>query len=83
MDNVAFLITPTDSYWVRDYGPWFVFDGENNPGIMDFPYNRPRPNDNNVPAAVAVTVTPLSTVMFPTVVEANVTVELAVFKYSA
>jgi agmatine/peptidylarginine deiminase len=53
MDNTAFLIAPTESYWVRDYGPWFVFDGEGNPGIMDFPYNRPRPNDNNVPAAVA------------------------------
>lgn len=53
LDNTSFLITPTDSYWVRDYGPWFVFDGDRNPGIVDFPYNRPRPNDNNVPAAVA------------------------------
>jgi len=53
MDNTSFLITPTDSYWVRDYGPWFVFDGDRNPGIVDFLYNRPRPNDNNVPAAVA------------------------------
>jgi len=53
MDNTAFLMAPTDSYWVRDYGPWFVFDGDKNPGIMDFPYNRPRPNDNNIPAAVA------------------------------
>ncbi len=51
--NTSYLITPTDSYWVRDYGPWFVFDGDRNPGIMDFPYNRPRPNDNNVPAAIA------------------------------
>lgn len=51
--NTSYLITPSDSYWVRDYGPWFVFDGDRNPGIMDFPYNRPRPNDNNVPAAVA------------------------------
>ena len=52
-ENTSFLIAPTDSYWVRDYGPWFVFDGNNNPGIMDFPYNRPRPNDDNVPVAVA------------------------------
>jgi agmatine/peptidylarginine deiminase len=51
--NTSYLITPTDSYWVRDYGPWFVFDGNDDAGIMDFPYNRPRPNDNNVPAAVA------------------------------
>ena len=26
-DNCSFLIAPTDSYWTRDYGPWFVFDG--------------------------------------------------------
>lgn len=52
-DNTAFLIAPTNSYWVRDYGPWFVFDGDKNPGIVDFPYNRPRPDDNNIPAAVA------------------------------
>lgn len=51
--NTSYIFTPTDSYWVRDYGPWFVFDGDLNAGIMDFPYNRPRPNDNNVPAAVA------------------------------
>lgn len=53
LENTAYLIAPTDSYWIRDYGPWFVFDGNKNPGIMDFPYNRPRPNDNNIPAAVA------------------------------
>lgn len=51
--NCTFLIAPTDSYWTRDYGPWFVFDGNNQPGIVDFPYNRPRPNDNNVPPVVA------------------------------
>lgn len=51
--NCSFLIAPTDSYWTRDYGPWFVFDGNNQPGIVDFPYNRPRPNDNNVPPVVA------------------------------
>jgi len=49
LDNCNFLIAPTDSYWVRDYGPWFVFDGNNQPGIVNFPYNRPRPNDNNIP----------------------------------
>ncbi len=53
LENTAYLIAPSDSYWVRDYGPWFVFDGDKNPGIVDFPYNRPRLNDNNIPAAVA------------------------------
>ncbi|PKP52246.1 MAG: hypothetical protein CVT92_09960 [Bacteroidetes bacterium HGW-Bacteroidetes-1] len=51
--NCTFLIAPSDSYWTRDYGPWFIFDGNNQPGIVDFPYNRPRPNDNNVPPKVA------------------------------
>ena len=53
LDNCSFLQAPTNSWWVRDYRPWFVLDGNNKPGIMDFPYNRPRPNDNDIPAAVA------------------------------
>ncbi len=53
MDNVDFLIAPTNSYWTRDYGPWFVFDGNGNPGIVDFPYNRPRPFDDDIPVEMA------------------------------
>lgn len=55
-DNCSFLITPfhnSDSYWTRDYGPWFVFDGNKEPGICDFPYNRNRPQDNMVPEYIA------------------------------
>ena len=53
LNNCDFLIAQSDSYWVRDYGPWFVFDGNNQPSIVDFPYNRPRPNDNNIPQKVS------------------------------
>lgn len=53
MDNCEFIIAPTNSYWTRDYGPWFVADGNNDVGIVDFPYNRPRPNDNAIPGVVA------------------------------
>lgn len=54
LDNCSFLYAQSDSYWTRDYGPWFVFDGNNQPGIVDFPYNRPqRPNDNNIPGHIA------------------------------
>lgn len=53
LENCSFMYAPTDSHWVRDYGAWFVFDGNNQPGVMDFPYNRPRPNDNNIPGHVA------------------------------
>ncbi len=51
--NCEFLHAPTNSYWTRDYGPWFVFDGNGNPGIVNFPYNRPRPLDNDIPIEVA------------------------------
>lgn len=53
MDNIDFIQAPTDSYWTRDYGPWFVIDGNGDFGVCDYPYNRPRPNDNNVPIEVA------------------------------
>ena len=52
-DNCSFLIAQSDSYWTRDYGPWYVFDGNKQPGIVDFPYDRPRPNDNLIPVKVA------------------------------
>ncbi len=48
MDNVEFLIMPTNSIWVRDYGPWFVFDGNGEQAIIDHIYNRPRPDDDQV-----------------------------------
>lgn len=48
MANLSFFVTPTDSYWTRDYAPWFIFDGNGEFGTVDFRYNRPRPNDNNV-----------------------------------
>ncbi len=51
--NCTFIIAPTNSYWTRDYGPWFVFDGNDDIGIVDFEYNRPRPADNAIPQKVA------------------------------
>ena len=48
-----FLIAPTDSYWTRDYGPWFESDSADQIGIVDFPYNRPRPNDDEIPKKMA------------------------------
>jgi len=53
LDNCSFLYAPTDSYWVRDYGPWFAFDGNKQPGIVNFPYNRNRPNDNDIPIRIS------------------------------
>ncbi len=50
VDNCSYLIAPTESYWVRDYGPWFMFNGNGIQGIVDCIYNRPRPNDDDIPA---------------------------------
>lgn len=52
MDNVYFIIAPTNSIWTRDYGPWFIFDGEGNQGIADHIYNRPRPADDLIPQVI-------------------------------
>ena len=52
MNNVQFINCQTDTYWIRDYGPWFIFNGESQPGIVDFIYNRPRPYDDAVPGHV-------------------------------
>jgi agmatine deiminase len=54
LSNCIFKIAPLDSYWTRDYGPWFIMTNNNTIAIVDFPYNRPtRPNDDNVPVFLA------------------------------
>jgi len=30
MANVRYIITNNDSYWIRDYGPWTIMEGNNN-----------------------------------------------------
>ena len=47
--NISFFNVRTDSIWVRDYGPWFILDGQGKFGIVDTIYNRPRPNDDKMP----------------------------------
>lgn len=53
MDKVRIITAETDSWWTRDFGPWFIVNDSNKFAICDFPYNRPRPNDNNVPVISA------------------------------
>lgn len=52
MDHCLFVNAPTDSYWVRDYGPWYIFE-DREPAIVDNRYNRPRPNDDNISGVFA------------------------------
>ena len=50
MNQVEWIIAPSNSIWTRDYGPWFVFDGNGDIAIINHYYNRPyRPDDNNIP----------------------------------
>ena len=52
MGNVTFVNAQSDSYWVRDYGPWYIFE-DRHPAIIDNVYNRPRPNDDNMSGVFA------------------------------
>jgi agmatine/peptidylarginine deiminase len=53
VNNCTWLIAPTNSYWTRDYGPWYIFNGWGVQGIVDQIYNRPqRPLDNLIPGVL-------------------------------
>ena len=52
MNNVHFVNASVDSYWIRDYGPWYIFE-DRQPAIVDNIYNRPRPNDDNISGVFA------------------------------
>ena len=52
MANVEFLQAPTNSMWTRDYGPFYITDGNRQVGIVDFIYNRPRPDDDAIPVVL-------------------------------
>lgn len=52
MARVSFITAPTDSVWMRDYGPRFV-DHNGARAMVDHTYNRPRPNDDAFPAVLS------------------------------
>ena len=50
--NLKFIITPFNSVWCRDYGPWAVYSGiSDSLKLVDWIYNRPRPLDDAVSVA--------------------------------
>ncbi|HPJ46220.1 MAG TPA: agmatine deiminase family protein [Tenuifilaceae bacterium] len=54
LDNIEFIVAPFNSVWVRDYGPHCVYlNGTNELAIVDWVYNRPRPQDDEIPSVVA------------------------------
>lgn len=52
MNRVKVEVVATDSIWMRDYGPRYIYEG-NCRAIVDHTYNRPRPNDNRLPSFFA------------------------------
>ena len=50
MARVKTVVIPTDTIWIRDYGPRYVFEGDCRV-IVDHTYNRPRPADDVLPKA--------------------------------
>jgi agmatine/peptidylarginine deiminase len=58
MSKVKFITATTDTYWTRDYAPWWITEGPANARVVrpvDVIYrpNGVRPNDDKVPQAVA------------------------------
>ncbi|MBL7007624.1 MAG: agmatine deiminase family protein [Planctomycetes bacterium] len=52
MARVHFPVKGTDTVWIRDYGPRYVYQGDVR-AIVDHTYNRPRPKDDALPAFLA------------------------------
>jgi agmatine deiminase len=52
-ENIRFWVIPTDTIWVRDYGPWYILDGDGDFGLVDNRYfPQWRPQDDAFPAAL-------------------------------
>lgn len=52
LSQVEFLVAASNSVWMRDYGPRFILE-DRQLAIVDHVYNRPRPQDDAIPGAVA------------------------------
>ncbi|MCD6376625.1 MAG: agmatine deiminase family protein [Caldisericaceae bacterium] len=54
INNIKFLIEDFNSIWCRDYGPFSIYEqGTDSLFFTDWIYNRPRPDDDVLPAALA------------------------------
>lgn len=52
VNNAIFIYHDVDTWWSRDYSPWFIAIDNQQVAIVDFPYNRPRPNDDQTPIVI-------------------------------
>jgi agmatine deiminase len=53
LSRCDFIHQDPDSWWTRDYSPWYIAVDNTEVAIVDFPYNRPRPNDDDIPILMA------------------------------
>ncbi len=54
LSNIEYLHAPFNSIWIRDYFGNTAYKNDVDSMVMiDWVYNRPRPNDNNIPTVVA------------------------------
>lgn len=51
LSKVVFIIQPSNSIWMRDYGPHFIFEN-NTLAVVDSHYYPTRPQDNFIPTLV-------------------------------
>jgi agmatine/peptidylarginine deiminase len=49
--HVHFIVAPSDSVWMRDYGPRFA-QHNGTRALVDHAYNRPRPDDDDIPLVI-------------------------------
>ena len=53
LDNITIIDTPMNTVWIRDYGPNTVYGtGVDDRIIVDWLYNRPRPDDDVAPQVI-------------------------------
>ena len=54
-NNIDFIVTPHNSVWIRDYGPWSAYTNDVDSLILvDWIYNRPfRKADDTIPSVLA------------------------------
>ena len=54
LNNISFLVAPFNSIWCRDYGAETMYKNEvDSLYLMDWIYNRPRPDDDALPEEIA------------------------------
>ena len=53
-EHIEWVIEPTDSVWIRDYGPQFIYDTNGDGwGVVDFHYYDSRPEDDDTPIFIS------------------------------